>query len=64
MTPLAPADDLLAAIENAEATALTEHDEGRCHLSEWSCSYCEAGRAALDRNETWRATILAPGARA
>jgi hypothetical protein len=25
----------------AEAFALHEHDTGMCHLSEWSCSFCE-----------------------
>ena len=36
-------DDLLDAVEAAEARALAEHKAGACHLSEWSCSYCERG---------------------
>ena len=31
-----------AAIERAEAEALRAHEAGTCHLSEWSCSHCEA----------------------
>ena len=31
-----------AAIERAEAEALRAHEAGECHLSEWSCSHCEA----------------------
>ena len=34
--------DPVAAIESAEAEALTQHQRGECHLSEWSCSFCEA----------------------
>jgi hypothetical protein len=30
------------AIASAEAQARAEHDSGICHLSEWSCSYCES----------------------
>lgn len=36
------AADLLSAIDRAEAEARASHDAGRCHESEWSCSYCEA----------------------
>lgn len=31
-----------AAIERAEAEALRAHEAGTCHLSEWSCTHCEA----------------------
>lgn len=34
--------DPILAIDAAEAKALADHREGHCHLSEWSCSYCEA----------------------
>jgi hypothetical protein len=34
--------DPFAAIDAAYAQALAEHNAGTCHLSEWSCSYCEA----------------------
>lgn len=37
-------DDFIAAVERAEAAALVAHDAGTCHLSEWSCSHCEADR--------------------
>lgn len=30
------------AIATAEAQSLIDHDAGNCHLSEWSCSFCEA----------------------
>lgn len=40
--------DPLAAIEAAEAAALAAHEAGTCHLSEWSCSYCEAINGAPD----------------
>lgn len=29
------------AIAAAEAQASTDHEAGTCHLSEWSCSFCE-----------------------
>jgi hypothetical protein len=35
-------DDLVVAVERAEAEAFARHEAGTCHLSEWSCSYCEA----------------------
>ena len=28
-------------LEAAELQARIDHDNGVCHLSEWSCSYCE-----------------------
>jgi len=31
-----------AAVARAEAEALRAHESGECHLSEWSCSHCEA----------------------
>ncbi len=31
-----------AAVARAEAEALRAHEAGTCHLSEWSCSHCEA----------------------
>ena len=31
-----------AAVARAEAEALRAHESGTCHLSEWSCSHCEA----------------------
>ena len=31
-----------AAVARAEAEALRAHEAGECHLSEWSCSHCEA----------------------
>ena len=31
-----------AAVLRAEAEALRAHEAGECHLSEWSCSHCEA----------------------
>ena len=31
-----------AAVLRAEAEALRAHEAGTCHLSEWSCSHCEA----------------------
>jgi len=34
--------DLHAAVANAEAAAVAAHNAGTCHLSEWSCSHCEA----------------------
>ena len=34
--------DPTAAIAEAEAEALAQHQRGECHLSEWSCSFCEA----------------------
>jgi hypothetical protein len=33
--------DVIEAIEAAEAEALRQHNAGTCHLSEWSCSWCE-----------------------
>ena len=30
------------AVADAEAEALRLHEAGECHLSEWSCSHCEA----------------------
>ena len=30
------------AVADAEAEALRLHEAGGCHLSEWSCSHCEA----------------------
>ena len=33
--------DIFAAIDRAYAEALARHEAGTCHLSEWSCSYCE-----------------------
>jgi hypothetical protein len=39
-------DDLMSKLSEAEARALEDHRLGRCHLSEWSCSYCEAEEAA------------------
>ena len=30
------------AVAAAEAEALRAHEAGTCHLSEWSCSHCEA----------------------
>lgn len=35
-------DLLFDAIDAAEAAARAQHRAGTCHLSEWSCSYCEA----------------------
>jgi hypothetical protein len=37
----APFDAMFDAIDMAEAEALTLHQRGECHLSEWSCSHCE-----------------------
>jgi hypothetical protein len=37
--------DPIAAIEAAEQQARAEHEAGTCHLSEWSCSHCEAEQA-------------------
>jgi len=34
-----------AAVARAEAEALRAHESGTCHLSEWSCSHCEATAA-------------------
>jgi hypothetical protein len=36
------AAELVALVAEAESAALTEHVVGTCHVSEWSCSYCEA----------------------
>lgn len=36
------AQDLLRAVDKAEADALAAHEDGVCNLSEWSCSHCEA----------------------
>ncbi len=36
--------DVVDAVAQAEASALAAHNAGTCHLSEWSCSYCEADR--------------------
>lgn len=36
-------DTMLDAIDKAEAEAKALHDAGRCHESEWSCSWCEEG---------------------
>lgn len=30
------------AVASAEVAAQLAHDQGVCHLSEWSCSACEA----------------------
>lgn len=35
-------DRMFAAIDRAYAEARARHEAGTCHLSEWSCSYCEA----------------------
>lgn len=37
-----PAVDVVDVIRDAEDAALVQHEAGSCHLSEWSCSYCEA----------------------
>lgn len=34
--------DPIAAVAAAEAEVQAQHEAGTCHLSEWSCSYCEA----------------------
>ena len=34
-------EDMFDAIDTAEADAESLHGAGRCHESEWSCSYCE-----------------------
>ena len=34
--------ELFTAKNEAEAQALTAHRASTCHLSEWSCSYCES----------------------
>ena len=34
-----------AAVLRAEAEALRAHEAGECHLSEWSCSHCDADDA-------------------
>lgn len=47
MTDTTVAGELVAAVEAAEAEALRQHQAGTCHLSEWSCSYCEANAAAV-----------------
>lgn len=39
------AQDMTAKIGEAESAALIEHLNGTCHLSEWSCSHCEAADA-------------------
>lgn len=39
-------EDLMSRLGEAEARALEDHRLRRCHLSEWSCSYCEAEDAA------------------
>ena len=38
----------VAAIERAEAEALRAHEAGTCHLSEWSCSHCEAAAERME----------------
>lgn len=35
---------LAAEVEKAEARAKVLHDDGRCHESQWSCSFCEVGQ--------------------
>jgi hypothetical protein len=37
-------NDMFAAIDRAEADALSLHQRGECHLSEWSCSHCGGTR--------------------
>lgn len=36
-------------LEDAEIQARIDHDNGRCHLSQWSCSHCEAQRREAQR---------------
>jgi hypothetical protein len=36
-----------AAVARAEAEALRAHEAGTCHLSEWSCSHCEAAAEGM-----------------
>ena len=43
-TPTDTIDAFLAAVQRAEAEALAAHEAGTCTDSEWSCSFCEAGR--------------------
>ena len=40
--------ECVAAIERAEAEALRLHEAGECHLSEWSCSHCEAAAERME----------------
>lgn len=35
-------DAIHEQVTAAERQALSEHVNGTCHLSEWSCSFCEA----------------------
>ena len=37
-----------AAVARAEAEALRAHEAGTCHLSEWSCSHCEAAAERME----------------
>lgn len=38
----AVAAEFALKVHEAESKALAEHIAGTCHLSEWSCSHCEA----------------------
>ena len=35
------------AVADAEAEALRAHEAGTCHLSEWSCTHCEAAAGSM-----------------
>lgn len=52
------ADELLGAIDDATVSAIVAHANGTCHLSEWSCSYCEsAGVEWVEIDEQWAHVI-------
>jgi hypothetical protein len=34
-------DAFIGAVDAAREDAQARHEDGTCHLSEWSCSYCE-----------------------
>lgn len=53
MTTATPEPDVLGAIVGAEEQARAAHEQGTCHESEWSCSYCEAASAANDEYRTF-----------
>ena len=36
-------ENFMQAIDAAYSQAEADHQAGVCHLSEWSCSYCEKG---------------------
>ena len=42
---------VVEAVAAAEREAREAHDAGTCHLSEWSCSYCETGPHPTDQEQ-------------